>query len=212
VHTDAILSRTLAALEAANLPPDTIVVVTSDHGEAHGEHGYLPHERYLHDEIVRVPLLVRAPGRMPAGAVVEGGCGPVDLTPTLLELAGLSPAEDELDGRSLVELAHGRPGGHPIVSTADRYDRTGGLSRAVREITVRDERPIWCYVYDLATADVVAEHAFDLVKDPRSLDPRPVGSIEWRDPVFCRLVTATLEEARQRSSLPPADPLCSVSR
>ncbi len=210
--TDAILSRSFAALEAAKLPPDTIVVVTSDHGEAHGEHGYLTHERYLHDEIVRVPLLVRAPGRMPAGAVVRGGCGPVDLTPTLLELAGLPPALEEIDGRSLVALAHGRAGGHPVVSTADRYEWAGGLSRVVREITVRDDRCLWSYVYELATGDVVAEHAFDLVEDPRALAPRPVGSMEWRDPEFCRLVTVTRDEARQRFSLLPADPACDPAR
>jgi len=210
--TDALLSRTFAALEAARLPPDTIVVVTSDHGEAFGEHGYLTHERYLHEEIVRVPLLVRAPGRLPAGAVVRGGCGPVDLTPTLLELAGLPPALEELDGRSLVALARGRAGGHPVVSTADRYEWAGGLSRVVREITVRDDRFVWSYVYELATGEVVSEHAFDLVEDPKSLDPRPVGSLEWRDPEFCRLVGVTRDEARQRYSLPPAGPLCGISR
>lgn len=212
VPTEAVLARTFAALEAARLPSDTIVILTSDHGEALGEHGYLTHERRLHDEIVRVPLLVRAPGRMPAGKVVRGACGPVDLTPTLLELVGLPLPAVELDGRSLVALAHGRAGGHPVVSTADRFETVNGRPRAVRELTVRDERRIWCYVYDVETGDPVDEHVFDLDEDPRSLEPRPAGTVEWHDAEFCRLVAASRDEARQRYALPPIGVPCEPVR
>lgn len=208
--TDALLLRAFAALDEAALPPDTIVIVTSDHGEAHGENGYLFHERYLHDEIVRVPLLVRAPGRVPAGAVVRGTCGPVDLTPTVLELAGFPAPEGELDGRSLVAQAHGREGGHPVLSTADRHEPD--RDRAVREITIRDERRLWSYTYDLLTGEVVAEHAFDLVEDPRAVDPRRVDTLDWPDPEFCRLLDDSRDEVRKQFGLLPLDAPCELPR
>ena len=209
---DAMLVRTFAALDAARLPRDTIVIVTSDHGEAFGEHGYLTHERWLHDEIVRVPLLIRAPGRLPAGAVVRGTCGPVDLVPTLLELVGAPPSVEELDGRSLVAQAHGREGGHPVVSTADRFESVGGRTLSVREISVRDERRRWCYVYDLETGEAVSEHAFDLLADPTCSDPRPVGSLAWDEPELCRLLSACRDAARERFGLPLGGPICGLLR
>ena len=210
--TDALLARTFGALERAKLPADTIVVVTSDHGEAFGEHGTLLHERRLHEEILRVPLLIRAPGRLPAGAVVAGTCGPVDLTPTLLELVGLPLAAGELDGRSLVGQALGREGGHPVVSTADRYEVDGDRTRSVREITVRDERRVWSYVYDVQTGEPLGESVVDLVEDPQGLDPRPAEAYAWPDGDFCRLVTACREEAREPYGRAPAGPVCGGPR
>ncbi len=210
--TDGLLVRTFAALERAKLPPDTIVVVTSDHGEAHGEHGYLLHERRLYEEILRVPLLIRAPGRLPPGAVVAGTCGPVDLTPTLLELAGIPVPAGELDGRSLVAQALGREGGHPIVATADRYEVEGDRTRSVREITVRDDRRVWSYVYDVQTGEPLGETVVDLVDDPRALDPRPVDDVSWTDPEFCRLVAACRDEARERFGFPSIGSYCAAPR
>jgi hypothetical protein len=130
-YTDDILARTFAALDAAQLPPDTIVVVTSDHGEGHGEHGYLTHARNLHDEIVHVPLWVRAPGKMPAGAVVRGTCGLVDVAPTLLLLAGVPAFQGELDGRSLVPWRTARKEGiRPLERRPSRGGRRPGPQAA----------------------------------------------------------------------------------
>ena len=204
---DAFLARTFAALDVAKLPADTITIVTSDHGEAHGEHGYLTHQRYLHDEILRVPLLVKAPGQMPVGAVIRGTCGPVDVMPTILDLLGLPPSHS-LDGRSLVPLANGQAAGHPILATADRHEIVGGGPRAVREIRVRDATRAWSYVYDIATGERIAEHVFDLAKDPRMLAPLPVTSIEWREDELCAMVAAARDEARVRFGLAPLGSPC----
>lgn len=196
--TDEVLGRTFAALEAAKLPPDTIVIVTSDHGEAHGEHGFLTHARSLHDEVVHVPLWIRAPGRLPAGAVVRGTCGLVDVAPTLVGLARAPAFQGELDGRSLLPLVRGEAGGHPILSSADRQLVSERGDRNVRETTVRDDRLVWSYTYDLETGDLVDEHVIDRVADPRALAPRPVDSIEWPDAALYRLVTVTRDESRSR--------------
>ncbi len=212
VLTDAILARTFAALEAARLPGDTIVIVTSDHGEAFGEHGYLTHERWMHDEIARVPLLIRAPGRMPVGAAVRGTCGPVDLTPTLLELAQVPSFADEIDGRSLVALANGRAGGHPVVATVDRHEAVAGARRHVRELRVESDRWTWSYVFDIETGALVREQVFDRVADPRRLDPRALGELGTDDPELCRVVTSTRDGSRRRFGLSLTAPLCGTSR
>lgn len=61
-HVDAQLGRFLDALRERDLLEESLVVVTADHGDAFGEHGYYGHPRYLHDSLTRVPLLVRPPG------------------------------------------------------------------------------------------------------------------------------------------------------
>jgi arylsulfatase A-like enzyme len=86
-----------------NLPRgDTFVLMTADHGEAFGEGGSFSHEE-LHTPQTRVPLLLYAPGHAVAGLRSDEPASGVDVTPTMLELAGITPAEDlVLAGRSLL--------------------------------------------------------------------------------------------------------------
>src|SRR5262249_20637490 len=81
--------------------------VVSDHGEGLNDHGESEHGIFLYREALHVPAILRLPRRAGAGTRVSGTAGIVDLTATLLELAGLSP--QNLDGRSLSPaLAGGR--------------------------------------------------------------------------------------------------------
>jgi len=68
----------------------TVIVLTSDHGEHLGEHHILGHQYSLYDPLIRVPLVVRYPGRIPPGRD-KRPVTTVDLFPTLLELAGVAP-------------------------------------------------------------------------------------------------------------------------
>jgi arylsulfatase A-like enzyme len=81
---------------------DTIVVVTADHGESLGEHGLMGHHVLLHEEVLRVPLVVRAPG-LPGPRVVTEPASLVDVAPTILSLAGLAGATPRtVQGRDLL--------------------------------------------------------------------------------------------------------------
>ena len=94
---DEQLGRLLDAL-----PEDAIVILTSDHGDEFLEHGGLLHGRTLYREVLRVPLVVRAPDA-PGGRRVRSLVSHIDIAPTVLDLAGLPPLPDA-DGRSLRPL------------------------------------------------------------------------------------------------------------
>lgn len=96
-HVDSRVARLWAHLKASER--ETILVLTSDHGEAFYEHRYLGHSIELWEEIVRVPWIVWAPGRVQAGKRIDTAAQTVDLMPTIIDLAGLPPVP-ERDGES----------------------------------------------------------------------------------------------------------------
>jgi len=103
---DVGVGRMLAALESRGLADETVVVVTSDHGEEFDEHGRRYHGKQLFEESVRVPLVVHVPGLEPrrVGAPVSL----IDVAPTIANLAGLEPA-NAFGARSLVGAMLGEP-------------------------------------------------------------------------------------------------------
>ncbi len=101
--TDAEIGRLLGMLETKGIGKDTIVVLHSDHGEEFWEHGGCDHGHAQHEELLRVPLVVAWPGRVPEGRVVEPRVRALDLYATLLDLAGL-PVPEDVESRSLKPL------------------------------------------------------------------------------------------------------------
>jgi arylsulfatase A-like enzyme len=99
---DADLALFFDDLRASGLWDETLIVVTADHGEAFDEHGFLMHTT-AHEEVLRVPLLVKWPRVARAGTVTERFSTSLDLAPTLLAHFGL-PASD-LVGRDLARPA-----------------------------------------------------------------------------------------------------------
>jgi arylsulfatase A-like enzyme/Flp pilus assembly protein TadD len=92
-YADAQLARLVEFVERSGRRDSTLVVVTSDHGEGLSEHEEDEHLFFVYDSTLRVPLLLRWPQRLPAGARVRGQFRGVDMLPTLVELVGLPPAE-----------------------------------------------------------------------------------------------------------------------
>jgi len=110
-YTDAAIGELLRGIDGLGETARTMIVVTADHGESLGEHDYFfEHGAYLYESTVRVPLIVAAPGRLPAGRVVETQARTIDIVPTVLELAGL-PIPDGIQGTSLAARARGDDGG-----------------------------------------------------------------------------------------------------
>ena len=116
LYTDHHVGRLIDALRHAPSWNNTVVVLTTDHGEAFGAHGYRYHGRSLYEDQIRVPLLIRIPW-LP-GRVYRGPASLVDLAPTLLALAGI-PIPKEMKGLNLTPyLSAGKnlPPDRPILA------------------------------------------------------------------------------------------------
>ena len=168
---DHHLGRVFAHLEKRGLAEDTVIVVTSDHGDYLGDH-WLGEKELFHEEVVRIPMIIMDP-RVAAdatrGRVVDDLVEAIDLVPTFVELAGASPAPHRLEGASLVPLLQGEP--PPTWRTAAHCDsdfvlrharRTLGLPPSEgRGFMVRTKR--WKYVH----FERFPPQLFDLDTDPR---------------------------------------------
>jgi arylsulfatase A-like enzyme len=111
---DKYIGRVVAALAALQLSERTVIVLTADHGEMLGDHGLLFKAGYMYDEVVRAPLIVRAPGRLTAGRRVRGMSEAIDILPTVLELLGIRPSP-RIQGRSLLPSFEGKGTGREEV-------------------------------------------------------------------------------------------------
>ena len=101
---DAQIGRLLQALDERKLLDRTVVVVAGDHGESLGGHGERDHGIFIYEDVVRVPLIVRAPALRPAR--IDEIVRLTDVMPTVLELLDVPPPAG--DGVSLVDLMNGR--------------------------------------------------------------------------------------------------------
>ncbi len=107
---DHEVGRILAALGAAGLAEETLVVFTSDHGELLGNHQQLLKGPQLYDDLTRVPLIARWPGRISPGSKIDELVQWVDLPATFLDAAGCAPGKG-VQGSSLLPLLAGKRDG-----------------------------------------------------------------------------------------------------
>jgi arylsulfatase A-like enzyme len=100
-YADRHLERLFDELRSAGMWDDTLIVVTSDHGEEFGEHGKVgAHSHTLYDELLRVPLILRMPGHF-EGVEIEQMTRGIDLAPTILDALGI-PIPEQMQGVSLL--------------------------------------------------------------------------------------------------------------
>jgi len=130
--TDAVLGRMFRLLRDDAVLDDTLVIVTSDHGEGFLDHGKLDHGYGLYDELLRVPLIARFPRGEFAGTRVRAPVQPVDIRPTVLQAAGLpSGGTGAMSLRIAVE--NEKRGGRAFAFSEDDYGRTKVVSLRTAE-------------------------------------------------------------------------------
>ena len=100
---DESTGRIYDALNELGALDNTVFIFTSDHGYFYGEHGLNEERRLAYEETIRIPLIVRFPRVAAAGSTPDRMALSIDLAPTLLELAGLTPGP-AIQGRSLVPV------------------------------------------------------------------------------------------------------------
>jgi len=173
--TDAVFGGFLGSLAERGFDRHTIVIVTSDHGEEFWEHGGTGHGWTLHQHQLRVPLIIRAPGLVPAGQRRDDRAGLIDLVPTILELLGL-PIPAEAQGRPLLRSDADPPaeGERVFVAEASHLGQQKALITARHSFLFNrwppigerlDDRARFLYVWrNILRTD--NSELYDLVADP----------------------------------------------
>jgi arylsulfatase A-like enzyme len=125
-------------VEASDFAERTVIIVTSDHGEAFGEHGMWRHGFELWEALVRVPLIVHVPGV--AARREQTPRGAIDVAPTLLSLFGvpLPAGEQRLSGQSLLADIV-MPAGHVPEPRPVFIDMPAGPYNEERQALIQDE-------------------------------------------------------------------------
>jgi arylsulfatase A-like enzyme len=148
---DTAIGKVLEALDALDLRDRTLVVCVSDHGEEFWEHGGVEHGHTLYDEVLRIPLLMRLPVVLPAGARIPALVRITDVAPTILDIAGLPNALAPVDGRSMMPLVRGSPEptraalSENLLFAEERVSVRTASRKYIRWATGREE------TYDIAT-------------------------------------------------------------
>ncbi len=145
-YQDAFLQDLYNAYEKRGLNDKTVWVFIGDHGEAFGEHGVFQHDSALYDEILRIPLLVVAPGQQPR--VATGLWQNIDVLPTVLDALQLPIVKGELPGKSLLSTQ-----GHEELFFSCWHHKFG---LGLRSLT---QKTLWNY-------DRKPIELYDLIKDP----------------------------------------------
>lgn len=110
---DKVIGMVMDALKQRGLYEDSLVALISDHGEMNGRRATVDKGVYLYPDVLRVPMIVKAPGKRTAGQTIDAPVSLLDLSQTLLDVAGIQ-AQAKFDGESLLPLIHGQ------AKTADR--------------------------------------------------------------------------------------------
>ncbi len=140
----------LERLSALGLADDTLIVVTSDHGEEFDDHGSWGHGHSVYQELLHVPLMFRLPNRLPAGAKVGDAVSTLDVSATVTDLLGVPPMTHN-EGHALVGLMLGEAPSQPSVAFSDFQD---------------DRRVITTRRWKLILRGNLTSTMFDLVADP----------------------------------------------
>jgi len=138
--------------KGAGILDETVVVVTSDHGDSLGEHHHIGHRMALYEQLVHVPLIVRYPRRFPASKRVPDLVSLIDLYPTFLELGGGDLSGASLNGNYRLIADHARP--FVIAENTAPKSQNGVIARMLRN---NQYKYIWKSNQEHELYDVLAD-------------------------------------------------------
>ena len=192
---DDNVGRLLDYLSGEGLADDTLVVYTSDQGFFLGDHGWYD-KRFMYEESLRMPFLVRYPGVVDAGSVCDELVVNVDFAQTFLALAGV-PAPSRMQGHSLLPLLRGERPDDWRTSVYYRYWEHLDTSHNVCShygVRTKEHKLVYYYGEGFGQSGASSEtrppewELFDLVRDPRELHSR------YDDPAYATVVKELTEE------------------
>jgi len=194
---DANVARILDHVDARGLGGNTVIVYASDQGFFLGDHGFFD-KRFMYEESLRMPLLVRWPGAIARGAVNRDLVMNLDLAQTFLELGGVT-APASMQGASLVPLLRGSTPAGWRDAIYYQYFEHPDWHMVHRQYGVRTQRWKLIHYYELGEWEL-----FDLWRDPDEL--RSVYDDVANAAVVAEL-KLRLEALRRQYDVPAADPV-----
>jgi arylsulfatase A-like enzyme len=180
---DDNVGRFLGWLDKNGLAENTIVIYTSDQGFFLGEHNFFD-KRFMYEESLRMPFLIRWPGKIKPGSVSRGMVLNVDFAPTLLDAAGVKTPAD-MQGRSFLPLLEGKTPRDWRTAMYYRYYHPGDHNVAAH-YGIRTDQYKLIYFNKLDQWEL-----YDLRKDP--LEMRNVYS----DPAYAKILEGLKKELRR---------------
>ncbi len=195
---DDNIGRLLKHLEDTGELDNTIVIYNADQGFMLGEHDYID-KRWMYEESLRMPWIIRYPKRFPAGTVNDDIVNNVDFAPTLLELAGGDPNVQSWQGRSFVVNMEGRTPADWPTSTYYRYWMHMAHHQNPAHYGIRTKDFKLIFFYGLPLDAVGAQptptephwELYDLNKDPHEMNN------VYADPSYADVVTRLKGELKQ---------------
>lgn len=194
---DAAVGRVLDALDAEGLAAGTLVVYTSDQGFFLGDHGWFD-KRWMYEESLRTPLLVRWPGVTRPGSVSDELVMNLDFAQTLLDAGGVA-APASMQGRSLVPLLHGAMPADWRDAIYYQYFAYPDWHMVHRQYGVRTKQYKLIHYYEIGEWEL-----FDLARDPDEL------TSVYGDVAYAGIVADLkdrLGELRPEYDVPAEDPV-----
>ncbi len=154
-YVDSEIGRLLDTIRRLELEPDTLVVLTADHGEGRGQHDEDNHAFFVYDTTMRVPLVMWGSSVIRRGSLVDSLVRTADIAPTILDLLGLPPLEG-IQGQSLAPLITGSSKDLGLTGYGESAEFLAFGSSMIR--SVREGQ--WKYIHKLQP------ELYDVVTDP----------------------------------------------
>jgi arylsulfatase A-like enzyme len=176
-YVDQQIGLLLSRFHELGLLENTLILFVSDHGEGLGDHNHIGHISQLYDSLLRVPLIMSYPGRLPEGVVIEEPVSLIDVLPTVSEIFAL-PRPDVVSGVSLLPLINGAAvESRPVYGVTYRpeaySDKEAVVARGHKYIrSLTDDRE-WEELYDLRNdpgeLENLAPSAPEILEELRSM-------------------------------------------
>ena len=194
---DAAIGRVLDYLDETGLAQSTMVVYTSDQGFFLGDHGWFD-KRWMYEESLRTPLIVRWPGVVEPGSVNTDLVMNLDYAQTLLDAGGVA-APTAMQGRSLVPLLRGSTPADWRDAIYYQYFAYPDWHMVQRQYGVRTQRYKLIHYYEIGEWEL-----FDLARDPNELNS------VYDEPAYASILvslTQRLHDLRREYEVPASDPV-----
>jgi len=143
-YHDVHFAAVMEGLEKRGLSDNTMVIITSDHGEEFWDHGSVGHGHSVYDELLHVPLIVKIPGVTHGAMKLDDAVGLVDIMPTILEALGQEVPE-HLTGESFLPQLKGSPSDAPRTAVSGFMRGWRTLAVGNYKLVQRTLRHTWLY-------------------------------------------------------------------